>query len=173
MRKLILREYKMLFCVFQMYLGYFPNKLLKNISQILSLFPDKQIFQVIHLEILFSGMLQMTLPNWYITLREPVKLPKTFFPTKYKQSLYFAHKVTWNAIYQQIHWTLKVAWLNQNMLTFPLEKERRLYSLGSEKTKKWLLNKKLQQISYIIKGLWDHQTSSNNYLLYYVNPRSQ
>ena len=162
----------MLFCVSQMYLRYFPNKSLQTISQVLSIFPDKQIFQVIHLGIRFSGMLQMTLPNWYITLRETVKLPKTLFPTKYKQSLYFAHKITWNVIYQQIHWTLKVAWLNQNMLTFPLKKEDTL-SLSSEKTKKWLLNKKLPQISYIIKGLRDHQTSSNNYLLYYVNPRSQ
>lgn len=117
----------MLFCVSQMYLRYFPNKLLQTISQILSIFPDKQIFQKIHLGITFSGMLQMTLPNWYITLRETVKLPKTLFPTKYKQSLYFAHKITWNAIYQQIHWTLKVAWLNQNMLTFPLEKENTLF----------------------------------------------
>ena len=117
----------MLFCVSQMYLRYFPNKLLQTISQILSIFPDKQIFQVIHLVIRFSGMLQMTLPNWYITLRETVKLPKTLFPTKYKQSLYFAHKITRNAIYQQIHWTLKVAWLNQKMLTFPSEKENTLF----------------------------------------------
>lgn len=117
----------MLFCVSQMYLRYFPNKLLQTISQILSIFPDKQIFQVIHLVIRFSGMLQMTLQNWYITLRETVKLPKTLFPTKYKQSLYFAHKITRNAIYQQIHWTLKVAWLNQKMLTFPSEKENTLF----------------------------------------------
>ena len=117
----------MLFCVSQMYLKYFPNKLLQTISQILSIFPDKQIFQVIHLVIRFSGMLQMTLQNWYITLRETVKLPKTLFPTKYKQSLYFAHKITRNAIYQQIHWTLKVAWLNQKMLTFPSEKENTLF----------------------------------------------
>lgn len=120
-------EYKMLFCVSQMYWRYFPNKLLQTISQILSIFPDKQIFQVIHLVIRFSGMLQMTLQNWYITLRETVKLPKTLFPTKYKQSLYFAHKITRNAIYQQIHWTLKVAWLNQKMLTFPSEKENTLF----------------------------------------------
>lgn len=72
----------MLFCVSQMYLRYFPNKLLQTISQILSIFPDKQIFQVIHLVIRFSGMLQMTLPNLYITLRETVKLPKTLFPNK-------------------------------------------------------------------------------------------
>ena len=117
----------LLFCVSQMYLRYFPNKLLQTISQILSIFPDKQIFQVIHLVIRFSGMLQMTLQNWYITLRETVKLPKTLFPTKYKQSLYFAHKITRNAIYQQIHWTLKVAWLNQKMLTFPSEKENTLF----------------------------------------------
>ena len=117
----------MLFCVSQMYLRYFPNKLLQTISQILSIFPDKQIFQVIHLVIRFSGMLQMTLQNWYITLRETVKLPKTLFPTKYKQSLYFAHKITRNAIYQQIHWTLKVAWLNKKMLTFPSEKENTLF----------------------------------------------
>lgn len=117
----------LLFCVSQMYLRYFPNKLLQTISQILSIFPDKQIFQVIHLVIRFSGMLQMTLQNWYITLRETVKLPKTLFPTKYKHSLYFAHKITRNAIYQQIHWTLKVAWLNQKMLTFPSEKENTLF----------------------------------------------
>ena len=131
----------MLFCVSQMYLRYFPNKLLQTISQILSIFPDKQIFQVIHLVIRFSGMLQMTLPNWYITLRETVKLPKTLFPTKYKQSLYFAHKITRNAIYQQIHWTLKVAWLNKKCLLFH-QRKKILYSLSSEKTKKWLLNKK-------------------------------
>ena len=131
----------MLFCVSQMYLRYFPNKLLQTISQILSIFPDKQIFQVIHLVIRFSGMLQMTLQNWYITLRETVKLPKTLFPTKYKQSLYFAHKITRNAIYQQIHWTLKVAWLNKKCLLFH-QRKKILYSLSSEKTKKWLLNKK-------------------------------
>ena len=131
----------MLFCVSQMYLRYFPNKLLQTISQMLSIFPDKQIFQVIHLGIRFSGMLQMTLPNWYITLRKTVKLPKTLFPTKYKQSLYFAHKITRNAIYQQIHWTLKVAWLNKKCLLFH-QRKKILYSLSSEKTKKWLLNKK-------------------------------
>ena len=140
----------------------------------------------------------MTLPNWYITLREPIKLSKTFFPTKYKQSLYFANEITWNAIYQKIHWTLKVVWLNQKNAYFSIGERKKaetttsirnrippikpltiapafdfIYSLGSEKTKKWLLDKKLPQISYIIKGLRDHQTSSNNYLLYYVNPRSQ
>lgn len=72
----------MLFCVSLMYLRYFPNKLLQTISQILSIFPDKQIFQKIDLGIRFSGMLQMTLPNLYITWRETVILPKTLFPNK-------------------------------------------------------------------------------------------
>ena len=152
----------MLFCVSQMYWRYFPNKLLQTISQILSIFPDKQIFWVIYLGIRFSGMLQMTLPNWYITLREPIKLSKTFFPTKYKQSLYFANEITWNAIYQKIHWTLHVVWLNQKMLTFPLEKERRRKLPQVSETEYHQSNHSLSHQHLILFILWALKKRKND-----------